>query len=789
MLRIVALITFILSLISFIVYFQFNRVVAGLYPDQDQFTSFVGTFNGIMSVIIIIYQLLVTARVISYLGLIRTLFIHPLLLSIPVVAGSVQSVSATPVMVAHFVNNFGERTFSEAAFESMYGAVPDRHREQAMSFMKIIIKPVSIGVTGLSLYAMFHFFPGETTMIIALILPFLFILWSCLIWKLKGLYMETLFGNFVKEEATEQLTSYQAITNLPNSETLKILRKAFKIGSNKAKKFAIELAGEMNLVLLKEEIYEFLNHEDEDLKIEAIKAVGKLKSPDAYSNLIKIYNQQSMETKILILESLKNLEPEKFHINIPLMIAEEKDPLLCGVLMEYMWEKSSILLDDADFFRELVKAKSALVRKQAARCIRYDKDKKFIDEFIELLNDRERDVVMEAIHTAGKTMFEETIPYLIRHLQNPDRLAADLAMKTLIETGLKKDISGHLRRSINIEEPQEILDKKLIILASSGKTADLEFIVGMLDKIPLETASLILAELVDKFPESGKLSQKTINILEKILFDTRNSTIKELISINSLGQIIGRDNESYRILALLLKDRVDARRKMILSGLHLMFPSKHMKIIKENIYSSDWRNRNIALEALENIIPAGYRKEIIPLFEKDTFDEEIEYISELYTRKNPELAQIIEDFNKSENDWLVAWSYYTAGFLKLKDWKNKLESALSSINPFISEHARKGLVLMGETVTSGAVTFLTVSETEKEQDEKDNADLIKNVKTEKAGASEIEQTEKKEEIPAKVPKTGKWKNKRNTTVAEVTGADENKTVTSKSKVKNKKNDK
>jgi ATP:ADP antiporter, AAA family len=335
MLRIVAIIIFIMSLISFIVYFQFNRVVAEMYPDQDQFAAFVGNFNGLLNLVVLMYQFIVTARIISYLGIIQTLFVHPLLLFIPVIAGSFLGASPIPGIIAQFVDGLGDRTFSEAAFESMYGAVPDRYREQALSFMKIIIKPVSIGITGLSLYTLIHLFPGEYSIIISLLLPFLFVFWGYSIWNLKGLYIETLFGNFVREEGKEKLASYQAMSNLPDRETLRILRKTLKMGSDKAKKFAIELIGDMNLSILKEELFEFLSCENEILKMETISVLGKLKGSEIYSRLIRIYNQQPVHVKILILENLKQLEPVKFRINIPLMLSEENEPLIKALLLDF----------------------------------------------------------------------------------------------------------------------------------------------------------------------------------------------------------------------------------------------------------------------------------------------------------------------------------------------------------------------------------------------------------------------------------------------------------------------
>jgi uncharacterized protein YggL (DUF469 family) len=368
------------------------------------------------------------------------------------------------------------------------------------------------------------------------------------------------------------------------------------------------------------------------------------------------------------------------------------------------------LTDDAEILKQLARSEKKEVRKQVVRCIRHDKKKIFLDEFIELINDREPEVRKEAVRTAGENPIDEMIPYLINLVENSDDNTADLAINTLVM--MRKDVSEQIRNNIRAEEPQRVLGKKLRLLASMGKSRDFEFIVSFMDKISPETASLVMDRLVQNFSTAGTVLKGSAKQLEKIIYTKKIEIMEDLTSVHSFAGIVGEESETYKMLTLLLKDRVEHQKSIILSALHLLYPDKHISIIRDNIFSYDRRNKNIALEALDNILPAEYRRDIVLLFEKDTLYEEVDFIADIYSIRTRQLSEVIDYFNKTGDEWLMAWSCYTAGLMKIDKWKPRLEEYLNSVNPFVAEHARAGLALMGVAV-AGDIPETQVLITEK----------------------------------------------------------------------------
>jgi hypothetical protein len=145
---------------------------------------------------------------------------------------------------------------------------------------------------------------------------------------------------------------------------------------------------------------------------------------------------------------------------------------------------------------------------------------------------------------------------------------------------------------------------------------------------------------------------------------------------------------------MLIKERIDTLRRIILLGLHLLYPGEKILTVMENVFSGDLRKKNIAVEALENLLPMDYRKTIIPLFEKDNLVEEMEYIVDLYNLDSVDCHRMLEIISRYGDSWMKSWVFYTAGLLRLKSWRPLMEEAARSADPLTAEHARVGLGLL-----------------------------------------------------------------------------------------------
>lgn len=713
-LKVIAIIIFIMSIVSFIIYFQFYRVVGEYFPAEDNFTGFVGYFNGILNLSILFFQLFITGRLVSGLGVIRSMFFHPVLLFIPVMASALLAKSG-PIVASRFIDLLNRKTFFQTASEAIYGSVPDEMREQAMSFMKIIIAPLSIGITGISLFAMIKAYPEAAPVVINTILPFLFVFWLLSLWHLKEHYITTLFENFTSKDSERKLESFIALSHLTGSETVSLLRRILEKGSDPMKRFAIELVGEMKMEVLTDEVVEFLKSENEELVIEAIRALGSIGSRSLFPQLMKMYKGKSAKLKIEILKSLKSLDVNNFHINCPLLVVEEEDEVVQGFLMENISSKQQLLTEQKDILKKLCSSDKPEARISAAITIRNARERSFTWEIVSLIKDEDDRVKKEAAITAGCLGLEEAIKPLIDLLGYHRRDLALVSEEALLR--IKGTVFQVIKQGINLEQHQFLLEQKLRILGQSPNEEDQEFLLEISQQAAPESTAPALYKMARSISQMRKFSQRETRLINDLIDFQIKKIQEELAAAYSLKEYEKGEEKAYQLLLMLLGDKTEARKKIIVLSLHFLYP--HEKILtlydqifdeREHIYgrtglvgedqpgfSASFRKRHIALEALENILPIQMKNKVMQLFEKDDLEEEIQVISSNYPGRIPEIKDCIDYFINSDDRWLKSWAVYSAGLLKVKDLKESVESFLEDADPLLAEHAKFGLSLMEET--------------------------------------------------------------------------------------------
>jgi AAA family ATP:ADP antiporter len=692
LLRVMAGIIFVMSAVSFIIYFKFNERVGALFPQENDFAGFIGDFNGILNLTILFYQLLLTGRIVSSLGIINSLFLYPGFLLVPGAAMAAAPPALSPLYAARFIDELCKETLFQTASESIYGSVPDNNREQAMNFMKMIVTPLSIAASGLLMIILFRSLGGHAALAGSLVLVVMLAGWAYLLFRLKDLYIETLFGNFVSGDDENRLESFRALTHLKSGRTSELLQRILKLGSVKMKLFALELAGEMKMHSLKQEIFEFISSPENQLKTQAISALGKIGGRELYPRLIKVYKDETSEVKKLILDNLQDIDPWSFEINAPLLLQEEKDPVIQGYLLEFIWSKRPLLTEQEEILKALLASPERQVRLEAARCLRYDRSKKFVYGLIDLLNDGDGTVQKEAIISAGEVRATSAIPRLLKLMEGENAALAEMAAQSLAR--IKLEVADRVIGDLDFREPFDVLTRKLKLIAATGDAMHQFFLLKQVDHVMPEAIAPALEVFARSLPTYRTFSRQEKTMITSFIKSKAMQIRDEFMAAHVLRKHLHEKKEPDTILLMLIKERIDTLRRIILLGLHLLYPGEKILTVMENVFSGDMRKKNIAVEALENLLPMDYRKTIIPLFEKDNLVEEMEYIVDLYNLDSVDCHRMLEIISRYGDSWMKSWVFYTAGLLRLKSWRPLMEEAARSADPLTAEHARVGLGLL-----------------------------------------------------------------------------------------------
>ncbi|MCE1248303.1 MAG: HEAT repeat domain-containing protein [Firmicutes bacterium] len=690
-LKLLIAIHFLVSFVSMYLFIEFSNAVGDSIPSgagfENHYAEYLGVFNGALYLAVLLgYQLFFTSRIVTGLGIIRTLYLQPALIAVPLIFAVVYGNSPLPLLAAYFINVLCLATFFKTASETIYGSIPEKNRDEAMSFTKIIITPLSIGLSGLLLMWLVRIFPVNFAPIINYAMFAILALWVYLIWNLRGQFVESLFNNFSVGGGKGSFESLLSLANLKSQSAVEILRRTIKGGSESTRIFALEVAGEMKLELLRDDIVELLENDNPKVRHAAIDALGDIGGKEIYPKLMKIYKAQLPQDRLFILENLLKIDPWTFEINAPLLLPEEED-MVAGFLLAHIWKKRNLNVEQQARLQKLFSSDVEKARVFAARCLSMDKDGKFKWDLAQLLKDPSPDVLKEAAASAGILKAEETIPNLIELLEHPDEEVVAIAGESLIKAG--KSAADAVRESIVDDDPPLLNETKLNIIVKIGGHWELDYLIQCAETMPPEVIDSSFVHIARVFPKDRKLTREQQKAVQEMVDATELQILDYLRAACSL--LSYGDYVLSGTLSALLTDRIISLKKIILCGLHLLNPEERILKIMENIFSGDIRKKNIAVEALENVLPAGYRKTIIPLFDKDTLHDEITCVRELFDEKDQKSEEILKIINKSPDEWLKAWIYLAAGKLGLKSWKEELEFYAISENKLIAEHASLGL--------------------------------------------------------------------------------------------------
>ncbi|MCD4785959.1 MAG: HEAT repeat domain-containing protein [Candidatus Eremiobacteraeota bacterium] len=694
-LKTMAGIIFVMSFVSFIIYFQFIQAVQ-VYMTRGptfeiEFTGFVGSFNGMLYLAILLFhQAFLAGRVVNRLGVVSSLYLQPILLALPILVGIINPRSPVYPLAGRFIDHLCQSTFYKTATESIYGSIPGWKREYVMSFMKMIITPLSIGFSGLVLMGIVWWFPGSFLGIVNFILPFALIIWVLLIWKMKDLYVETLFNNFTGGGEKERLESYLALSQLRSATTLDLLRRTMQRGSARMKKFALELAGEMKITILRDDVLEFLDSKNDMIKIASIDALGKIGGKYLFSELMRIYKDQSEKVKLHILRTLEEISPDLFEINAPFLLAEEKSDLIAGYLIEQIIKNRPLTVEQEHRLVTLFDSDEEGARAHAAICLSWDKKGKFKTALLKLLNDQSVQVQKAAAISTGELKYEEAVPILIKLLYSKCENVCAEVIRSFSK--LKTGVANQVIISINENDPPDILEKKFSVIAGFYDKEQRLFLIENSGKFIPEVISTPLEIFARNFPAHIKLDKNEQKVIQDMI-ERKEFEINEYLrcAVSLRGN---EDDNVLNLFELLIEERINHLKKITLIGLHLLNPTERILTIMENIFSGDVRKKNIAVEALENILTVAYKKDIMPFFEKDTFKEELDVYSRSDGFKLLTIDEIISIINQNPDSWLRAWTFYAAGKMGIAGYKPEIEKYTNSGESILSEHARFALGLL-----------------------------------------------------------------------------------------------
>lgn len=697
----IALITGISVLVAKLVDFQFSDFANKAIPDPDDLAAFFGFWFSTFNVFALIVQLFFTNKIVNKLGVSSTLLILPLSIGL----GGLLFLTFPELLVLVIIKGIDgsfKQSINKAAIELSIMPIPLDVKNQAKSFIDVVVDSIATGFAGFLLMFFIIKLDLSTAYITVIVLLFVFI-WILLIYKLREAYFDSFKKNIQKtltyrtdnkdakkreinlsdikivlkqgnESAVlnmlDRLKDYK-LKDLQNSVILLLEHPSHKIkiaaleflevfdDNNILEKVIVLVDSKDDILVYKALEYilghspiteddffnTYLDHEDEYIANGALLALAK-KSENNYYLRDAYHLKPRLESKIKLLTS-KN--------------EDIREKVLFGLLLSIAYSRS---LNHYDLISKYLKSTKPTIVKFATTAAGITSSKLFINDLLDLLvHKRHRKNAIDALKSYGPKIIE-----VILLLDKNDE----------IKSNIKKYIPKIVGAFEN-ENALKILVKFLNEKNSSSRLAG----VKALKRIKSVDSNLTVHQKIIK-KYIIKESDYYKNILE-ISISLQENIDKNLIDdINSDIQII---NESRKKLGEGLALELNKSFKIIFNLLGLYYNEDDIEITFDGIKSEIKEAKINSYELLDNILESSIKGAVMPIIEHIVFDEdtseaaeiklntllELEYLKKIMTISGSNLRHLAVEFiNTSKN------KEYIAALLPLKKFRNKTVKKLAS---------------------------------------------------------------------------------------------------------------
>ncbi len=306
----IALITGIGVVVAKLVDFQFSDFAQKALPDSDDLAAFFGFWFSTFNVIALVIQLFLTNKVLTRLGVSTTLLILPLTIAF----GSLLFLTFPELWVLIIIKGIdgsAKQSVNKAAIELSIMPIPIQVKNQAKSYIDVVIDSIATGFAGFLLIFLIKRLNLDTTYITVIILFFTFV-WILFIYKLREAY----FTSF-KENIQKTLT-LETVKSKKRTNTIADVKQILSSGNEEAILSALDRLKDYKQTNFNQAIIRLLEHPSNKIKTKAIEYLDAFDSVD-------------------ILDKVE-------------VLVFEKDDLLVYIALDYILAHSPI--SDASFFNK-----------------------------------------------------------------------------------------------------------------------------------------------------------------------------------------------------------------------------------------------------------------------------------------------------------------------------------------------------------------------------------------------------------------------------------------------------
>ena len=676
-LRAIAALICVSSFVTEVIDWQFKAVAKEFIPVKDHLAAFFGDFTFYAGILTLVVQLLVTSRVLRRFGIGVGLVTLPVAL----LANSTYMLLTGTLSSAVLLRGsdwVGRHSIDKSSMELLYLPLPSRLKLQVKWFIDTVIWRMGSGLAAVTVL-FFVTYLRLTARQMSWIGLVLVGGWLAAAWVARQQYVVTLTEGMREH----RLEAKHAVIPVLERSIIEVLDANLSASDPNEVLYALSVL-ESDQQASHPPMRGLLNHPAAEVRKKAITVLDAGGDKTVVPQIEVLLQDPSLDVRtaaLLYLAHHAHVDPlERIQ-----QLGEYTDFSIRSAIAAFLAHPGEV--QNLEFSRQLLAGmvgengpEGKRTRLEAARLLGILPDK-FDPLLAHLLADGEMDVVREAIRSVGKLQKRRLVPELLNRLADR-QLITDI---TEVLTRFGNSIVGKLRDHLSDPAvPIEVRQQVAVILANIGTqlagNALMEHLLDADGRLRLRIVSA-LKTLQHLHPEL----KCDAEILEMLL-------AAEILGHYRSYQILERLEtmlQSYEPLAGALSESMKHEVERIFEVLNLLYPGDNFSSAFVGLQSKSMIVRDNALEFLDNVLKAQFRKTLVPLLDsKVSLAERVTIANRLVPARIESSEQAIAVLVASNDPCLRSCGADAIGIFGLKSLEHELNRSLDHPDPLVRETAR-----------------------------------------------------------------------------------------------------
>lgn len=649
----------IFSMVAFtFVQYSFQNVVAQQYPEESELRNFLAIFNGSILILGLLLQTFVNDRIIGEYGLKISLIILPVILAVftigAIVAGTMfgYTIQAGTAFIWFFLFialsrlfNFSLRdSLENPTFKLYFMPLDNRIRFDIQAKVEGVVNEASrflagLAIIGLSLLSYFELIHYSYALVLILVGYFLII---------GKLYNE--YRNRIKLKLQDQQQSIEELPLTPSEKLLNRLQDTLNDEQTNKVIFSFKLLEKVEPQLLPAHINTLMNHDSDDIRDFA---------------QIKMNELRGLSVS------------DRYVISLDKSADTSGKQVISGNDLMDMFKSGDI---SKTRLSKLCKSDRSEDRQYAAELLGNSTDEESTSFLIELLHDIDPKVRNTAIKTAQKKYNNEVLNALIENLSNPAYSVQAANALTLIGGRTLANLESAFYKS---GQSTAAMVKIIKIIGRIGGKKALEQLWSKIDYPDKVIVSQVLLALGNSGFKAG------VTQIPRIKYAIESDIEDIAWNIGAINEItvdfFGKEIKKA------LEEEIDYDIEHIYMLLSMLYDSKSIQLVKENIESKTNEGVTYAIELLDVFLSEDLKQRIIPVLDDLPYQEKARKLEVFFPRERIDSTLVLKfllnrDFSQT-NRWTKACILYQIGLMKISEFSFDLIANLFNPDQMIRQMA------------------------------------------------------------------------------------------------------